>query len=422
MTFDFAEVFTVAARRAVPLVLAKKLAFSFDCSGANVSVKGAPDAFQGACHRMFLAVVAMLRTGFVTFTATAQPAGRRIKLTVHAGGIGALDAEAVQQEIQTRLALQQPAEGTGAPMQGYWPAINGQINLHLVLQDGVLLTLETETDGAWDIPTEKRSAQGARAWFVNVDDHMGAAWLRRFTRLGWAVSQFASFEAAAAQLTQQPQSARPSIVVVVETGDPSTDGTASLPELLPKWTRLIYAVPAGSTSLREPHSVPGYEVHVFPFSPQQLEDFVAELDGPDTPTGQTRPAPLEAGHMPSVLLVDDSPVNLIVGRAMLEALGYAVTTADSGHRALEACQAGAAPTLVLMDVNMPEMNGVEATKHLRALQRQGAIPPFPIVGFTAAWSAEARRSCLDAGMDECLPKPLALQALAPHLRRVATMA
>jgi len=76
----------------------------------------------------------------------------------------------------------------------------------------------------------------------------------------------------------------------------------------------------------------------------------------------------------------------------------------------------------LMDVNMPEMNGMGATEHVRTLQRQGTIPPFPIVGFTAAWTEDLRLKCLEVGMDECLPKPLELSALAPQLRRMVTMA
>lgn len=424
MTFDFAEVFTVAARRAVPSVLAKRLAFSFDCTGANVAIDDHAAAFQTACHRMFLAVVGMLQTGFVTFSASAESIDDgRIKLRVRAGGIGRVAADAVETILRSDLHLQTACpEESRLHAQGFWPAIHGRIELYVEPHDGVLLTLETDVQGAWESSTELLSAQGARAWLVNVNEVMGASWLRRFTRLGWAVSQFESLAAAAARLVEQPAAARPSIVVVVETGNPLTDGTARLPELFPRWTRFIYAVPAGSTSLRHPDSVPGYEVNVFPFSPQQLEQFVAEMEAQDPASGQTRPAPLDSRHMAHVLLVDDSPVNLIVGQALLESLGYGVSTAEDGRRAIDACRNGEAPALVLMDVNMPTMDGIEATQRLRTLQRQGAMPPFQIVGFTAAWTDELRRRCLDAGMDECLPKPLELHALAPQLRRVVTMA
>lgn len=422
MTFDFSEVFTVATRRVVPLVLAKKLAFSFDCSTATVFIEGTPDAFQSACHRMFLAVVAMLQTGFVTLSATAQPVGSRIKITVRAGGIGEVNDAAVEQEVRAGLDLQTTSERGELRARGFWQPVKGEIHLHVEHDKGVLLTLEAETDGTWVRSPHEPSASGARVWFINAGDVMGTAWTRRFSRLGWAVSRFSTCEAAVAQLAQQPQSARPSVVVVVESGSPLTDGTSSLVAALPKWTRLVYAVPAGSARLREAHSVPGYEVHVFPFSPHQLDDFTVEREDRETPSGHTRPTPLESKNMPSILLVDDSPINLIVGQAMLEALGYAVVTAGNGRDAIRSCQTGGHPDLVLMDVNMPEMNGLVATERLRTLQRQGAMPPFPIVGFTAAWSEDLRSKCLEVGMDECLPKPLEMGALAPQLRRMVTLA
>jgi hypothetical protein len=248
MTFDFAEVFTVAARRAVPSVLAKKLAFAFDCTGANIAIDGRAAEFQTACNRMFLAVVAMLKTGFVTFSASAESVNEdRIKVRVQAGGIGKVDVAAVESTLRTDLDLQiTTSSDAQLHAQGFWPAIHGRIELQVEHHDGVLLTLQTEVQGAWESSTEKVSAHGARAWLVNTSEVMGASWLRRFTRLGWAVSKFDSLAAAAAQLAAQPDAARPSIVVVVESGDPLTDGTARLPELFPHWTRFIYAVPAGS--------------------------------------------------------------------------------------------------------------------------------------------------------------------------------
>lgn len=299
-------------------------------------------------------------------------------------------------------------------------AVTG-LRLLAVPGEGVLVTLEAVISGAWGAAPEPL-AHGARVWLVNVGEVMGNAWLRRFTRLGWAVSRFASYKAAAAQLAKQPLAARPPIVVVVESGNPLTDGAASLPDLLPEWTRLIHAVPAGSSSLREQHSVPGYEVHVFQFSPRQLDHFASELQDHDAPSGQTRPTPLESMHVPPVLLVDDSPVNLIVGQAMLEALGYSVHTVAGGHEAVKRCQTGPPPDLVLMDVNMRDMNGIAATKQLKVLQRQGTIPPFPIVGFTAAWTDELHTQCLQSGMDECLPKPLPIDELGPRLRQMVTIA
>ena len=79
--------------------------------------------------------------------------------------------------------------------------------------EGALLSLEMafpDVLASKAEPTE--SAAGARAWLVNVDEAMGRAWVKRFQRSGWAVSRFPSYAAAVKQLSEQPSSARPSLV------------------------------------------------------------------------------------------------------------------------------------------------------------------------------------------------------------------
>jgi CheY-like chemotaxis protein len=126
--------------------------------------------------------------------------------------------------------------------------------------------------------------------------------------------------------------------------------------------------------------------------------------------------------MSLLLLVDDSPVNLVVGQAMLEALGYSVRTATGGHDAVRCCQNGIRPDLVLMDVNMPEGERHSSDYPAESAAARRTMAPFPIVGFTAAWTDELRVQCLQSGMDECLPKPLVIGDLAPRLRRIVTLA
>ncbi len=121
-----------------------------------------------------------------------------------------------------------------------------------------------------------------------------------------------------------------------------------------------------------------------------------------------------------ILVVDDNVVNLKVACAMLTRLGYAAQTAMDGQEALELVArlhaAGQYFGSVLMDVNMPRMNGLQATQQIQALLGPGAPP---IIGLTAAASAEDRARCLDAGMDDYLTKPLHVADLAHALERWA---
>ncbi len=115
-----------------------------------------------------------------------------------------------------------------------------------------------------------------------------------------------------------------------------------------------------------------------------------------------------------VLIVDDNAVNLAVARSLVGRAGCEVHTAANGRQALEAAQASAWD-LVLMDVQMPEMDGLEATRRIRALP--GAAARVPIVALTASAMPTEVGACLEAGMNEVLAKPLNPQALVGALAR-----
>ncbi len=108
---------------------------------------------------------------------------------------------------------------------------------------------------------------------------------------------------------------------------------------------------------------------------------------------------------PRVLVAEDQPVNQDLARAFLEAAGMAVQVVPDGREAVEAVAADA-PSLVLMDCQMPLLDGYAATQELRRSGFRG-----PIVGVTASAMAGDRERCLDAGMDDYLAKPFSGEAL-----------
>jgi CheY-like chemotaxis protein len=112
--------------------------------------------------------------------------------------------------------------------------------------------------------------------------------------------------------------------------------------------------------------------------------------------------------------VDDNPMNLQVAAAMLERLGLAVDSAASGEEALVRL-AERRYDVVLMDEQMPGMDGREATRRLR--EREGAAQRTPVLALTANADAGAEQRCLDAGMDAYLAKPVRRSALRDALVR-----
>jgi signal transduction histidine kinase/ActR/RegA family two-component response regulator len=127
------------------------------------------------------------------------------------------------------------------------------------------------------------------------------------------------------------------------------------------------------------------------------------------------PPPLTALR---VLVAEDNPVNQVVIQAMLSELGVTSTVTDNGRDAL-AEALSSSYDLVLMDVHMPEMDGLHATWELRAQERQRGTRPVSVVAMTARTEHDDEAACFAAGMDSFLPKPFGLGQLRRCLEQIA---
>ena len=146
-----------------------------------------------------------------------------------------------------------------------------------------------------------------------------------------------------------------------------------------------------------------------PIRRSALWDCLAGVSAETVPLMPDAPAPLsdelDIGRA-LVLLVEDSPVNLEVGVAILESMGCTVKTAANGLSALDRHTNGEFD-LIFMDCQMPEMDGYAASRELR--RRQGGGRRIVIVAMTADAMAGAREACLAAGMDDHIVKPVKLE-------------
>ena len=161
----------------------------------------------------------------------------------------------------------------------------------------------------------------------------------------------------------------------------------------------------------------GFNVYlVRPVRPQSalthLESDAPHMPAPTQPRPEHEPA-RNGTRRPMVLLVEDNDINALLARRMLEKAGCEVTVCGNGREAVEAMRERLASSnlpfdLVFMDVHMPVVDGLEATRQIReiyAAQPDAAVRAPPIVALTANAFEEDRRRCLDAGMDDYLAKP-----------------
>ncbi len=137
---------------------------------------------------------------------------------------------------------------------------------------------------------------------------------------------------------------------------------------------------------------------------------------PTVDAGQSRLPPRltgPGGRAWRALLADDNPVNREVGSALLQQLGLSVATAVDGHDAVQQAAAGGFD-LVLMDLQMPRLDGLAATRGIRALPEGHDVP---VIAMTASVFEQDQATCRAAGMNDFVAKPVDIFALARTLAR-----
>ena len=287
---------------------------------------------------------------------------------------------------------------------------------------------------AWLLPDTQHpdaapppSLRGLRALLVDDLDESRVALRDRLELLGLQVDADASGPAALSRVQQALRRGDTHDLLVIDWRMAPLDGIETLRQL-----RALLGAGLPPSLLVTAYDEPGMRqaalavgfnaVLVKPISASSLHDTLIR-------TVQRQGAPLPADDIPPsapevalrlhargarVLVVDDNPINLEVAAALLQAVGLVVLQASGGTQAValvtgteaNGTPAPTAPDLVLMDVQMPGMDGLAAAREIRRLTAHSSARRLPILAMTANAFGEDRAACLAAGMDDHIAKPV----------------
>jgi len=225
---------------------------------------------------------------------------------------------------------------------------------------------------------------------------------------GMSVDVVDGADAALQRLREGAGAGRPYVLAVLDLCMPEVDGlelarrVSAEPGLAA--TSLVMMTSGPSVTETEARAVRIAAALTKPVHMSRLRGTLERVVGDHAPPEPAAPVEeRQPGTLGAVLVVDDVEVNQLVAVGMLAHLGYSSEVADDGLAAIEAVR-GRVFDAILMDVQMPGMDGYAATREIRRLEEGGRRTP--IIAMTATVSTEERARCLEAGMDDYLAKPM----------------
>ncbi|MCE9535627.1 MAG: response regulator, partial [Nitrospirae bacterium] len=273
------------------------------------------------------------------------------------------------------------------------------------------------------LSTQDRFLRGAR--ILIVDDHATNRFILNSQLASWGAETFCADSglAALAFLNQQEQDRTPIDLALLDIHMPDMDGLMLADAIKSNAaTRHVDLLALSSIDSRPEGEGAGQGRFMAwlrkPVRQSLLRDCLRRWHrGAPAKQPMDRAIPIAPTRVTGrALLVEDNPVNREVAMGMLELLGYQVDCAENGQQALEIAATGTYD-VVLMDCQMPIMDGFTATAHIREREQQRQHARIPIIALTANAMEGDRERCLTVGMDDYLSKPFTQQSLSDILVR-----
>ncbi|WP_374683356.1 response regulator [Accumulibacter sp.] len=411
-----------------------------------VAVRGDPVRIRQIMTNLVSNAIKFTAAGevVVRLTLLAEDAAQaRFRFEVEDSGIG-IDAQAQAQErvfsafIQADSSTTRQYGGSGlglAIARRLVETMEGEIGLHSEPGHGTLFWFEIpllkQDEQARAVVDMAERLSGLRV--LVVDDNATNREILAHQLAGWSMHAADAGSGREALQTLQQASAEPFDLAILDLHMPEMDGF-TLAQAIKAETRwqglplvMLSSVSVSSDQARRRQAPIDYYL-TKPVRQSDLYDAIATAMSQQTLAGRSAQAlslpSAQAGadELPAklcgrVLVAEDNPVNQQVAAAMLESLGLHCRLADNGRRAIERLQQDTFD-LVLMDCQMPDMDGFEATAEIRSRQDDGRLRgDLPIIALTANAVDGDRERCLAAGMDDYLSKPFSRERLLATLQR-----
>ena len=278
---------------------------------------------------------------------------------------------------------------------------------------------------------QPRPLQGIRALAVDDNATNRQIYGQLLEAWGAAVSLAESGPEALAHVDRAEAEGRPYTLLLLDDRMPGMDGPAVAEALRSRPTKPAIILATSSAKALDAARMHALNIRHWVTKPVSTPVLLEALMGCLGSAGSassmpTSPEPHRGGGLErlrgsrslQVLLTEDNPVNQAVASRLLEKLGHRVTVANNGKEGFEAWARGDFD-VVLMDVQMPVMDGIDATKAIRRAEELRGTR-VPIIALTAHAMTSDRDRCLAAGMDRYLSKPIRFDALAEALRASTT--
>ncbi len=365
-------------------------------------------------------------------TPEGEPA--RVRIQVRDSGIGIAEDKLTlifQEFSQADVSVSRRYGGTGLGLAISRKLVNmmgGEMTLESKENEGSTFTFDVILPSC-EPPAEARpladrgpvDLTGVRVMVVD-DNQTNRRILRGVLRESGALVHLADSGAAALDRLDELDAARtPPDLIVMDVQMPEMDGLEVVQRLrthpdLAAFAQIPVLVLTSANRSEDTQRVRDLGIEGYFLKPLPRPDLLravaaiqAERDVPVEPVRGT----VRLGahlHQHRILVVEDNPVNRMVACATLEKAGYRVEVATNGLEAVIAVRDDEFQ-LVLMDIQMPEMDGLEATRAIREMEQERGGRRLPIVALTAHALAEERERCLASGMDDFLAKPFRAEEL-----------